>query len=151
MERNLRIFKNYFFVLFLALLLTSCAGTYDRIADVDKPASYIAQSIMAAMPLGEAKMSKSKRKFKSKPFLLKGEYFVPVSNSRVQNRARVEILGSRRPYSIYVEVHEYRKVQGQFVRSGKNMLAAKHLVRVIKYQLEKGLEDSNIIDDFRVF
>ena len=141
---------NSFFTV-LALFLFGCASSEVRIKDVNRPVAAVRHAILQAMPLGDAQVGKSKRKIKSKPFLLKGENFVPVSNSRVRNYAIVEILGDRRPYTIFIEVIKRQRIDGEFVSVGKDKNIAKRLVKIINYELSKSLEDANIIDDFRVF
>jgi len=139
------------FIIIVFLLLSSCASNEVRIDNVERPVAIIQQAIAKAMPLGGPKTNKSKRKFTSKPFLFKGENFVPASNSRVRYVAIAEILGARRPYSIFIEVYNTQRVDGQFIKAGNAPNVANYLSKAIQYQLSKSLKGGNAIDDFRVF
>ncbi len=148
MERSLRINS---FILIVFFLLSSCATNEVRIDNVEKPVAVVQAAVAKSMPLGKPKVNKSNRKFTSKPFLYKGGKFVPASNSRVRYIAVVEVLGDRRPYSVFIEVINTQRVQGEFVSIGKDVNIANHLSKSIQFQLSKSLNGGNAIDDFRVF
>ena len=149
MEKNLPIYKAITLILFFSLV--SCASNEVRIDNLPRPVAQIQKAIAKAMPLGEPRTNKSKRKFTSKPFLYKGTDFVPPSNSRVRYFSVVEILGDRRPYSILIEVFKTQRLNSEFIVVGKDRYIANVLSKTIQYQLSKGLKNGNAIDDFRVF
>lgn len=138
-------------LILLALLLSSCATNEVRIDNVERPVAIVQAAVVKSMPLGKPKVNKSKRKFTSQPFLYKGGRFVPASNSRVRYVSVVEVLGDRRPYSIFIEVINTQRIQGEFVKVGNDVNIANHISKSIQFQLSKSLNGGNAIDDFRVF
>lgn len=133
------------------LFLASCATNEVRVDNIDKPIVVVQSAVFRAMPLDKPTYNKSKRKFTSKPFLYKGGKFVPASNSRVRYVSVVEILGDRRPYSIFINVINTQRVDGEFVKIGNDVNIANQISKSIQFQLSKSLNGGNAIDDFRVF
>ena len=140
------------FILFLFIFfISSCATNEVRVKDVNKPIKLIQSSVFRALPNGKPKVDKSKRKFISKPFLSKAGIFIPVSNSRVYYIASVEILGDRRPYTIFIESLKMVKNGQQYIMSGKSKTISGQVAKAILEELSKRLETSDMIDDFRAF
>jgi len=133
------------------LFLASCATNEVRVDNIEKPIVAVQSAVFKSMPLGSPKFNKSKRKFTSKPFLYKGGKFVPASNSRVRYVSVVEILGDRRPYSVYINVVNTQRINGEFVKIGNDVNIANQISKGIQFQLSKSLNGGNAIDDFRVF
>ncbi len=134
-----------------SLLVVGCASNDVRIDNVARPIASVQKAVLKSMPLGQAKIDKTKRKFTSRPFLFKGEKFVPASNSRQRFVAIVEILGDRRPYSVFIEVVKTRRKGKNFIKVSSDHTIAQFLSKVIQDRLSKSLKNGNVIDDFRVF
>ncbi len=146
-----RLFSKFIFIVSLAGLLSSCATSGVQMKDINQPVKLLQSAIYNALPNGKPKVDKTKRRFVSQPYLVKGGLFIPISNSRIYYVSNVEILGDRRPYTIYIESLRMIRDGNQFAVSGKDKVLSQTVANAIQKELTKRLKNTDIIDDFRVF
>ncbi len=101
-------------------------------------------------------MSPNGRESLSLHFIVdKKNNYHPTVDASDRYFAQFLILGDRRPYIVQIIVTHERKIlkgeQVTYAAVGRNKKIAKDLATKLGEALIKGREDSNIIDDFRVF
>jgi hypothetical protein len=146
-----------FFAPLLLLALSACSTA--PTAEVDYSLASINSAVESQMTMGIQRKSENGRAIFSKPFVVKQTDESDGKLHRERGRAKVEIAGDRRPYTIEVVVDiERAKVTKQGapkdfeysrVRSD-NGLAKKLLANIIA-TLERRGQYKNFIDDFRPF
>ena len=132
-------------------VFSACVSQSVRVKDLNRPLKMLQSSIFTALPNGNPKIDSTKRKFISKPFLAKAGLFIPVSNSRIHYVSHIEILGDRRPYTIYIESFKMVRNAKRFVVTGQDKSISEQVAKAIQYELSKRLKNTDIIDDFRAF
>jgi hypothetical protein len=153
-----RVFKAALLCTFVGFLLMQggCAswGSGLRIENLERPLPELQKAISRSLPLGERRSENNGMEWFSKYFAVKGHKFIAGNTAPVRYYAQVYILGDRRPYVIEVYVKRQRRTSPQdadYADDGTDQQLAMVVQKRIQQQLSKRREDSNIIDDFRVF
>lgn len=145
----------------LAMSLAGCAlfenyKTSARIRDIESSVSRIRSVILEIVPLGHRAISPNGREILSKHFNLdlKGGY-KPAGDAPLRYFAQFLILNDRRPYTVEILVTQEQRVvkngHRTYVVKGYSERLAKDLESKLRDELSKRPEDTNIIDDFRVY
>ncbi|HMN67096.1 MAG TPA: hypothetical protein PKC28_01025 [Bdellovibrionales bacterium] len=126
------------------------------IHDVDKAFQQIRSAVLNIIPVGHRAISPNGREFLSLHFNSDGKGgFKPGVDSLSRYYAQILVLNDRRPYNIEIWVTQEKAIPRAggytYVKAGYNERLAKNLKNRIVNELSKRPEDSNIIDDFRVF
>jgi hypothetical protein len=95
--------------------------------------------------------SQNQRTIYSKYFGTKKDKDFDEKKSKKRLYAVVTILGDRRPYDIDVEVIVEAKVGSGYEESGSDQIKAQEIADEIVRRLHEGIENRNVIDDFRAF
>ena len=102
--------------------------------------------------IGDArKQSQNQRTFLSQYFGLKNDKKFDSNKSKKRQYARIVILGDRRPYDIAIDVVVEQKNGSEYEEVGLDTRKAQEIKKEIEERLHKGIENRNVIDDFRVF
>lgn len=139
------------------LLLASCATPLaSRLVDLDYSLITIQQGIKKAFPVDFQNVSRDGRYFESYPFVRNGRHLIPASSETERGRAKIEIRGVARPYTIEVsiEVEEASSpnyVDKDFRVIGYDDVVARIFLARLKAYLHKSNKEGNVIDDFRVY
>ena len=149
----------------LSLTLVGCATRGENIKDVMLPLAVVRKVVMDNVPGGLQKQSLNGRE-------ITGEFFnasnldEPTDTSPERARAKITILGSRRPYTINVSVVREKKIKisskgpkngpknglsGKYQSLGEDSKLAKQVVKRLKEALANRPADINVIDEFRAF
>lgn len=135
------------------LVSGGCASAPESVKDVMLPLAVVRKIVMDNVPGGLRKQSLNGRE-------IDGEYFnaknidEPSDTARDRARAKIIILGSRRPYVLSVVVMVEKKVKGskkKYDKLGPDRKLAKQVVKRLKEALANRPADINIIDEFRAF
>lgn len=98
------------------------------------------------------KISQNQRDFYSQYFSPSDDPKFDPQRSASRFYAKFTIYGDRRPYDIEVVVIVEKKgSDGRYYESHRDQEMADKLIQDLKINLNKSLENRNIIDDFRVF
>jgi hypothetical protein len=127
-----------------------------RSKDLNLPLKAIQASVVEALPVGKAKVSRNGRTFHSHYFRPDGTDFKKAENVGTRFRASVTIFGDRRPYYFEVSVRREQAIglRGgtlKFRDKGSEPDLARFVMRKIEERLAERRKDRNLIDDFRVF
>ncbi len=144
------------------LLLGACASLVEsgsQIKKVELPLIRVAQIVEQSLPEGKFFSSSNGREFVSNEFYPHGRHthlwYTPKDKNRKHYFAHVLVLGSRRPYRVSVRVLEKTKqsvLSEEMVKTSRlNKKLSEYLANRVELNLNKGLKDLNVIDDFRVF
>lgn len=138
-------------------MLPACTTVWGgaRVEDLDRPLNDLQRVAARSMPLGLRRTSTNGREFFSKYFLAKSGEFKAAEEGSERRYAQILVLGDRRPYTIQIIVHVERLTttfgSGGYSEIGQDNELAQVVRRRFLNELHKRREDTNIIDDFRVF
>jgi hypothetical protein len=160
-----RFFTRRVLVIWISILSFGCSSA-EKIENIGYPLSDIQKAVAENLPGGIGSVSSNQRVYTS-------NFFSPILVDRSRTptglqeraRAKVYVLGDRRPYSVEVEVelqertdHENHKNQasldlneGSFETIASDKGLARRIVRNIHEYLVKKSKNKNIIDDFKPF
>lgn len=147
-------------VISLLFILSSCSTTSSTtVTKIDLPLPSIKKIVVESLPEGRFYISTNGREFLSNEFYPHGKHthlwYAPAAKNPRHYFAHMIILGSRRPYSIEVNVLEKSKkpaLSETMVKTSRaNPQLSKLLSERLEINLNKGLKELNVIDDFRVF
>lgn len=139
----------------LAICATFVVGgcaTRDGIRDVMLPLAVVRKITMENIPGGLSKQSMNGRE-------ILGQYFnaknlnEPSDTAPDRARAKITILGSRRPYLITATVVRERRISNskRYRKLGEDPRLAQQVLNRLKEALANRPADINVIDDFRAF
>lgn len=143
--------------LFTALfLLNSCAMGGPMYGPVDKSIVEIRKSIVKAIPVKINYANKDSREYRSVPFVRYGTKIKEATTELERAYALIYIRGNKRPYTVEVvvaveEAEAPKSIQKGFKVIGYDERIAKIILARLKADLNKGREDSNLVDDFKIF
>lgn len=136
-------------------LQTGCATTQGGVTIDSARGSFafVRRVVVGQLPGGIRQISQNGREMDSGYFTPDATKFQIEASQEVERAcAHVQILGSRRPYSINVRVYrEEAKPNGGYRNVGSDEKLSAELARRIRDDLANRREDHNIIDDFRAF
>lgn len=146
---------------FLAILLlcgsgVGCAMGGPMYGPVNKSVGEIREAIQKAVPVKMKYANKDSREYKSVPFVRYGRK-IKVATSELQRAyALIYIRGNKRPYTLEVvvpveEAESPLAIQKSFKIIGYDERIAKIILARLKALLNKRREDSNLVDDFKIF
>lgn len=141
----------------LFLLLTGCGLQEIKMESGDYSLARVKHSVKKSLPLGVRDISENEREYFSNYFIQRKGKTYDAANMDTRKYAHVWILGDMRPYKISVEVIvELREVSQTKIRSSyrvqdSDKQMAIIIMRKINRILNKRHNNSNIVDDFRVF
>ncbi|MDZ4677246.1 MAG: hypothetical protein SGI74_07010 [Oligoflexia bacterium] len=152
MLKTLRFFAPVF-------MLVLCACSSSQKAELDYSLAAINSAVESQLTMGIQRKSENGRTFFSRPFVVKQENESDGNIVRQRGRAKVEVSGDRRPYTIDVSVDiEGAQVVGKeqpsdsdYSRIRSDNGLAKKLLSNISATLERRGQYKNFIDDFRPF
>lgn len=133
----------------LYLGLVSCSSP-SRIENQNHSLVNIKKVIISV--IGEPRLLRNnQRVYYSEYFGRKSDNQFDPQKSPVRYYTLISVAGDRRPYDLDVEVIVEKK-NGQFFEEiGSDEKLAIEIAEKIKSRLNQGLEDRNVIDDFRAF
>lgn len=135
--------------LILCFALVGCA-TGASIDDANYSVGEIKQVVQSIV--GDFRsQSQNQRTIYSKYFGDKKDKAFDEKKSKIRLYAIVMILGDRRPYDIDVEVVREKKTNEGYEDAGTDEMKAQEIAGEIVKRLHEGIENRNVIDDFRVF
>ena len=138
------------FFLGIFFLIAGCATGDANLSDVNYSLGEIKQVINSVV--GDPRsQSQNQRTYFSQYFGLKGDKKFDPDKSKKRLYAKITILGDRRPYDIAVDVFIEQKNGPQYEEIGTDPAKAEKFAKEIEDRLHKGIENRNVIDDFRAF
>lgn len=146
-------------ILLLAALISqivACAVSGVQLRNVNRSTIEIKRGIAKALPVGLKFSSDDSREFVSVPFVRYGKKIKPANYELQRAYAKIMIKGDRRPYTIEVvvpveEATTPNSVQKNFQVIGYDERIAKIILARLKAYLNQRRDDTNLVDDFRVF
>ncbi len=137
-------------------LTSGCAMGGPMYGPVDKSIVEIRQSILKALPIKINYANKDSREYRSVPFVRYGTKIKPATTELERAYALIYIRGNKRPYTIEVivaveEAEAPKSIQKGFKTIGYDERIAKIILARLKADLNKGREDTNLVDDFKIF
>lgn len=146
-------------IFLMAVVLSGCITTQNkealRIENVDKRLQFIQEVVVSILPLGQRAISPNAREFLSKYFVPKKAEYAEADTAPRRWFAHIFVLGDRRPYNIEILVKRERRVVERgtlsYAPEGLDLRIASDLKKKLQEELTKRREDTNIIDDFKVF
>lgn len=146
-------------ILFAGILLISlvnCAVSGVKLNDVNFSLSEIKKGVVKALPVNINYASNDSRNFKSVHFVRYGKKLKLATNEKERAFAEIFVRGIERPYTleILVTVEEAvtpDAIEKNFKVIGYDERIAKIILARLKAYLNKRRDDSNLVDDFRVF
>ncbi len=140
----------------LAFETVSCAMGGPMFGPVDKSLVEIRHGITKALPIKINFASKDSREYKSVPFVRYGKKIKEAGSELQRAFAEIYIRGAERPYTIEVvvvveEAQSPLAIQKDFRTVGYDERIAKIILARLKAHLNKRRDDSNLVDDFKVF
>lgn len=140
----------------LGLVLGSCAMGGPMYGPVDKSIVEIRKSIVKAVPVKINYANKDSREYRSVPFVRYGTKIKEATSELERAYALIYIRGNKRPYTIEVvvaveEAEAPNSIQKSFKVIGYDERIAKIILARLKADLNKGRDDSNLVDDFKIF
>lgn len=138
-----------FFVICLSFLM-GCATGDVTLGEQNYSLGEIKQVIQSV--IGDPrKLSQNQRTYLSQYFGPKNDKnFDPIKSKR-RLYAKIVVLGDRRPYDIDIDVVVEEKNGNVYEEIGLDTRKAEEFSLEIENRLSKGIENRNVIDDFRVF
>ena len=123
---------------------------------VNKSLLEIRKAVIKAFPVTIQYTNKNSREFRSIPFVRYGEEIKPALDEPQRAYAVVYIKGNRRPYTLEVVVpveqaQNPEEIQKNYRVIGYDRRIATIILARLKSHLIKYKENSNIIDNFRIF
>lgn len=140
-----------FIGVFLIWAFSGCAtpGVY-RIDEQNLSLGDIRRAVIGT--IGEPRrLSENQRTYFSQYFSRKSDPKFDPQKSKERLYAKVIILGDQRPYDIQLEVVAEQLEGRTYSQVGKDASEAKRLGKELRSRLHQGLENRNVIDDFRAF
>lgn len=129
--------------------LVSCAGG-SRVEEQNRSLSDIRKVIIHVM--GEPRSTTDdQRVYLSQYYGRKSDKKFDAQKSKIRQYTRIAIIGDRRPYDLNVQVIVEQKNGRLYEEVGTDDKESATIAQEIKSKLHQGLEDRNVIDDFRVF
>ncbi len=139
-----------FIFLGVLFLIAGCATSDGNLSEVNYSLGEVKQVIVSV--IGEPRsQSQNQRTYFSQYFGLEGDKKFDSQKSKKRSYARITILGDRRPYDLAIDVLIEQKRGSQYEEIGTDPIKAKKFVEEIEERLHKGIENRNVIDDFRAF
>lgn len=137
-------------LLTFCFFLMSCATGHETLQEQNYSLGEIKQVIVSV--IGDPRsQSQNQRTFVSQYFGPKSDRKFDPQKSKKRSFAEITILGDRRPYDISVDVHVEERRGNEYERIGEDEKKADQLASEIHERLHKGIENRNVIDDFRAF
>lgn len=135
---------------------SSCSMGGPLYGPVNKSVVEIRKGIIKALPVKINFASKDSREYKSVPFVRYGTKIKEATVELQRAYALIYIKGARRPYTIEVvvaveEAQSPNSIQKDFKVIGYDERIAKIILARLKAYLNQRREDSNLVDDFKVF
>jgi hypothetical protein len=139
-----------------AFTLTSCSMGGPMYGPVDKSIVEIREGIIKALPIKINYANIDSREYRSVPFVRYGTKIKEATNELQRAYALIYIRGNKRPYTIEVvvgveEAESPLAIQKGFKTIGYDERIAKIILARLKAHLNKRREDSNLVDDFKIF
>lgn len=132
------------------LVLAGCVTGDANLSEVNYSLGDIKQVIVSVV--GDPRVqSQNQRTYISQYFGLTGDKKFDPLKSKRRLYARITILGDRRPYDVAVDVLIEQKKGAQYEEVGIDRAKAEQFAKEIEDRLHKGIENRNVIDDFRAF
>lgn len=129
-------------------------STY-KIDHLDVALLDLQKAVASVLPGGLRTTSSNGREFYSRHFIVDGAKYKPAGDAKERFIAQMTVLGDGRPYTIEILVrHERRILRGgrhTYEVVGYDYRQAEGLALKVRARLSQRREDTNIIDDFRVF
>ncbi len=149
------LFKFFAWSLILSSLF-GCAMGGPMLGPVNKSLVEIREGIVKALPVKVNFASKDSREYKSVPFVRYGKKMKEATNELQRAYAEIYVRGGERPYTIEVivaveEAQSPLAIQKDFKVVGYDERIAKIILARLKAHLNKRREESNAVDDFKVF
>lgn len=137
-------------------LVTGCAMGGPMYGPVDKSIVEIRQAVVKAIPVKINYANKDSREYRSVPFVRYGKQIKEASTELQRAYALVYIRGNKRPYTVEVvvaveEAENPLAIQKGFKVVGYDERIAKIILARVKAHLNKRRDDSNLVDDFKIF
>lgn len=140
----------YFLIGLLSLLMSGCVTGDANLTEVNSSLGDIKQVVLSV--IGDPRsQSQNQRTYFSQYFGLKGDKKFDPQKSKKRFYAKIVILGDRRPFDVSVDVVIEQKNGPQYEGVGTDPGKAQLLLKEIGDRLHKGIENRNVIDDFRAF
>ena len=137
-------------ILILTLFLSACATEGYRISDQNMSLGEIRRAVTAI--IGEPRsISQNQRTFYSQYFSRKPDPKFDPQKSFQRAYAKVLVLGDRRPYDVVVSVLVEERSGSVYEEVDHDDVEARKLGKDLRARLNQGLENRNVIDDFRAF
>ena len=131
------------------LALVGCATGDANLREVNYSLGEIKQ-VIASVAGAPRSYSENGRTYLSQYFGLKSDKKFDPQKSKKRLYAKVTVLGDR-PYDVAVDVVIEQKNGGQYDEVGTDEAKAAQFAKEIEDRLHKGIENRNVIDDFRAF
>ncbi len=131
-------------------ILSGCATSDANVSEANYSLGEIKQVVVSVIGDPRA-LSQNQRTYLSQYFGPKSDKNFEATKSKKRLYSRITILGDRRPYDIAVDVIVEQKVQNQYEETGNDRKKAREFAKEIEERLHKGIENRNVIDDFRAF
>lgn len=141
---------------FVLLHTLGCSMGGPMYGPVDKSIVEIRESIIKAFPIKVTYANKDSRELRSVPFVRYGKKIKEATNELQRAYALIYIRGNKRPYTIEVvvpveEADAPLAIQKSYKVIGYDERIAKIILARLKAHLNKRREDSNLVDDFKIF
>jgi hypothetical protein len=131
-------------------VLVGCATADVNLEEQNYSLGEIKQVILSVV--GDARsLSQNQRTYLSQYFGPKSDKKFDANKSKRRMYARITILGDRRPYNIAIDVIIEQKNGSVYEEVGLDTKKAEKFSQEIEDRLHKGIENRNVIDDFRIF
>lgn len=155
-NQNLLKVLKFALLLILSSQIWGCAVSGVQLQNVNKSTLEIKRGIIKALPVSIKYSAADSREFVSVPFVRYGKKLKEATNELQRAYAQIFIKGERRPYTIEVVVAVEESVtplsvQKNFKVIGYDERIAKIILARLKAYLNQRREDTNLVDDFRVF
>lgn len=138
------------------LILSGCAMGGPMFGPVNKSIVEIREAITKAVPVKMKYANKDSREYRSVPFVRYGKKIKEATSELQRAYVLIYIRGNKRPYTLEVvvpveEAESPLAIQKDFRIIGYDERIAKIILARLKAQLNKRREDSNLVDDFKIF
>jgi len=135
--------------LLISLFFSGCVMGV-KVDPVTQPLDEIRASIVNIS--GEVRtVGETRRQFETKFFSRKPSKSFDPTTSKERLYARFTVLGTRRPYSVLVQVFVQIKDGPEYVDDGEDDDMAEQIAKDLELDLSKSREQRNAVDSFRAF
>lgn len=139
-----------YLICLLYFSLVACTSGAGRVPDQNRSLIDIKKVIVSV--IGEPRsIVNEQRVYLSQYYGRKTDKNFDPLKSKIRQYTRISISGDRRPYDVDVDVIVEQRNGRVYEEIGTDDREAIAIAKEIKEKLHQGLEDRNVIDDFRVF